>query len=351
MSAVCASCAARAELVAALAPRIDAALTRRAGDGPEVLRLSDRELTAAFGEPPPSARTNVPVEVACRHAREFPGALHELDAIRQAVPAAIYVVGGLELLTELLTRPVVTIVGGRRASAYALDAAYDLGRSLAVSGVTVVSGLALGIDAAAHRGALDGGGSAIAVVACGPDVAYPRTNRGLRDRVAEQGVIVSEMPPGTPAFRWAFPARNRIMAALAQLTIVVECRERSGTLITCRFASDLGRDVGAVPGRIDSVLAAGSNALLQDCQVVVTSAEAVLDNLFGVAMGPLGLREPTPPLDPGLQSVLELAVTGAGPGSIGAALGMDPGAVRVALARLEQRGLLAPDGLGGHRPG
>jgi DNA processing protein len=262
----------------------------------------------------------------------------------------IYVAGGVDRLGEILGRDCVTIVGARRASAYALETAYELGRSLAVAGVTVVSGLALGVDAAAHRGALDGGGQPLAVVASGPDIAYPRTNRALRDRIAEAGVIISEMPPGTSAFRWAFPARNRIMAALAKLTIVVECRERSGTLITTDFAVQLGRQVGAVPGRIDSALARGSNALLQNCQLVVTSPEAVLDSLFGVAMGPLGLREAAPPLEAALERVLELAVAGMSAGSIGAELDMEPGAVRVVLAQLEQRGLLRSDGFGGHRP-
>ena len=170
----------------------------------------------------------------------------------------------------------------------------------------VVSGLALGIDATAHRGCLDGGGAAFAVLACGPDVAYPRRHRRLHERIRENGLVLSELPPGTPPFRWSFPARNRIMAALSRLTVVVEAADPSGSLITADFARDLGRSVAAVPGRVTSKVARGTNGLLKDGAVPITSTEDVLDELFGV-----GARHPPAPShsvrepeDPGLRHVL-----------------------------------------------
>src|SRR6185312_15363204 len=125
----------------------------------------------------------------------------------------------------------------------------ELGRDLAAAGMVVVSGMAFGIDACAHRGALESGRT-VAVLGCGADVAYPATHRSLWRRLQERGLVLSELPPGTGAWRWAFPARNRIMAALAAMTVIVEGEERSGSLITADLAADLGRDLGAVPGPV-----------------------------------------------------------------------------------------------------
>ena len=141
----------------------------------------------------------------------------------------------------------MTVVGARRASTYGREVARELGRELAAAGLVVVSGLAFGIDACAHRGALEGG-LTVAVLGCGADVAYPAAHRSLWRRICERGLVLSELPPGTGAWRWTFPARNRIMAALAGMTVVVEAAERSGSLITADLAADLGRDLGAVPG-------------------------------------------------------------------------------------------------------
>ena len=146
----------------------------------------------------------------------------------------------------------------------------------------VVSGLALGIDAIAHRGCLDAAGTTVAVLASGVDVAYPRTNRALYERIWESGSIVSEMPPGARPYRWLFPARNRIMAALGQVTVVIEAAERSGTLITADCAADVGRDVAAVPGQVTSAAAAGTNALIRNGAALVTDAQDVLDLMYGV---------------------------------------------------------------------
>ena len=169
----------------------------------------------------------------------------------------LFAAGRAEAFDVLREEPAVAVVGTRQASPYGTEVAYAIGRGLGASGVPVVSGLALGIDGTAHRGCLDGGGVPIAVVACGPDVVYPRRHRGLHQRVCEEGLVLSELPPGTEPFRWSFPARNRIMAGLARLTLVVEAADPSGSLITADFAKDLGRCVAAVPGRVTSRVAAG----------------------------------------------------------------------------------------------
>ena len=184
--------------------------------------------------------------------------------------------------------------------------AYELGRGLGAAGVTVVSGLALGIDAAAHRGCLDAGGPAIGVLAGGPDVPYPRSNAGLYERLRRDGIVVSELPPGVRPFRWTFPARNRIMAGLSAATVVVEAADPSGLadherLRRSRWAGPWRR----CPGRATARLAAGANRLLKDGALVVTSAEDVLDELFGVG------NRPDPPARP--------AGGAAGPGG-----GVDP---------------------------
>ena len=163
----------------------------------------------------------------------------------------------------------VAIVGARRATGYGLEVARALGRGLSLAGVPVVSGLALGVDAAAHQGALEGHGRPIAVLAAAPQVAYPSRNRVLHAAVAERGAVVSELPPGASAFRWCFVARNRIVAALAQIAVIVEAAGRSGSLTTADFAADLGCTVAAVPGRVTNRTAAGTNGLIQSGAALV----------------------------------------------------------------------------------
>lgn len=165
---------------------------------------------------------------------------------------------------ELLRRRGVAVVGARRATARGREVARRLGSALGGSGVTVVSGLALGIDGAAHAGALDGGGPTVAVLGSGAERSYPRSHRVLFGDIVERGLVVSEFLPGTPAHRYHFPRRNRVIAALARAVVVVEAREKSGALITVDHALDLGLDIYAVPGPIDSPTCVGSNALLDD---------------------------------------------------------------------------------------
>ncbi len=176
------------------------------------------------------------------------------------------------------------MVGARRASSYGRALARELGRELAAAGLVVVSGLAFGIDACAHRGALEAGRT-VAVLGCGADVAYPAAHRSLWRRIQESGLVLSELPPGTGAWRWSFPARNRIMAALAAMTVVVEAAERSGSLITADLAADLGRDLGAVPGPVNSRVSAGPNNLLAGGACLVRDAQDVLDATIGPGIG------------------------------------------------------------------
>ena len=159
-------------------------------------------------------------------------------------------IGDRAALATLAPEGAVTIVGSRRASGYGLRVAEALAHDLAVCGVVVVSGMALGIDAAAHRGALDAGGRTIAVLAGGPDVVYPARHRGLHARIGDRGAVISDRPPGTRPQRHDFPVRNRLMAALASVVVVVEAAERSGSLVTANLALELGREVGAVPGQV-----------------------------------------------------------------------------------------------------
>jgi DNA processing protein len=170
-------------------------------------------------------------------------------------------------------------VGARRASRAGLEAARLVSAQLAAAGVVVVSGFARGVDAAAHRAALEAGGHTIAVFGCGADVCYPAEQSKLLEELLLSGTLFSEFPLGTEPAPFQFPIRNRVIAGLARITLVVEAAEKSGSLITARCATDYGRDVAAVPGSILSPLCAGSNALLKDGAILVRSAEDLLSEL------------------------------------------------------------------------
>lgn len=191
-------------------------------------------------------------------------------------PPGLFVRGSAPL--SLLERPSVAVVGARACSDYGVAVADSLARELAAAGVVVVSGLARGIDAAAHRGAL-GAGATVAVLGCGVDRDYPRAHAQLAAQIGTGGLILSEYAPGVEPAPWRFPARNRIVAGLTAATIVVEARERSGALITADLALDEGREVFAVPGQITSRLSFGTNALLRLGAVPVTCVDDVLDAL------------------------------------------------------------------------
>jgi len=184
----------------------------------------------------------------------------------------------------LLSGTLVAIVGARAASVYGLDLAGRLAARLAQVGVTVVSGLARGIDAAAHRAALAAGGTTIAVQACGPERVYPAEHRDLAARIAERGAVISEMPFGTPPRGTYFPLRNRLISGLSRCVVVVEARERSGSLITVRHALDQGRDVMAVPGPVTAPTSQGPNRLIRDGAVPILECDDVLEAL-GIEVG------------------------------------------------------------------
>ena len=290
----CFACLRRTWLVARLAGRIECERRGRSGELSLLLALGDEQLMravraggAVLGEYRTfdAGRARAAIQRAglaavCRHDGRYPAALGDLPD----PPAVVHVAGDLELFIALTApeRPAVAVVGARKASPYGLEAARSLGRGLAAADVPVVSGLALGADAAAHAGALEVGGPTIAVLAGAAERAYPRSKRRLYDAVRRHGAVISEMPPGFTGHRWSFPARNRVIAALAGVTVVVEAAERSGSLITAELARDLGRDVGAVPGRITSPLAAGTNALLKDGAAVVAEPRDALDLACGV---------------------------------------------------------------------
>ena len=213
---------------------------------------------------------------------DYPPRLLELaDA-----PAALYFVGR----RELLARTAVAIVGSRNATPQGIENAHAFASTLSAAGLTIVSGLALGIDAAAHRGALEGSGSTIAVVGTGLDRVYPARHRELAHTIAEQGALISEFPPGTPPRRENFPQRNRLLSGLSRGVLVVEATLSSGSLITARLAGDQGRDVFAIPGSIHSPFSKGPHKLIREGAKLVETARDVLEDLGLVAPAPSGER-------------------------------------------------------------
>jgi len=207
----------------------------------------------------------------------FPAAL----AAIHDPPHTLWVKGEIDALLA----PSVAIVGSRAASPYALEVARQLGADLARRSITVISGLARGVDSAAHRGALEGGGRTVAVFGCGVDVIYPHEHRALAGRIVERGALVSEFPLGTPPRREHFPQRNRIISGLSLAVVIVEAAEGSGSLITADFALEQGRAVLAVPGNVLGGRNYGAHALLRDGAKLVECADDILEEL------PLGIRD------------------------------------------------------------
>jgi len=346
----CAACLRRSALLGRLVPWIERILDQRR-KLPAVLALPDEDLIAStcgdqraridrFIDSFDARRAAATAERAglatvCPHRGAYPSALR---AQRDA-PAALYLKGDTSLLELLESERPVAIVGSRKASMYGREVAFTLGRELAATGVPVVSGLAFGVDAEAHKGALAGCGPAVVVMPSGADVAYPRSHHDLHRRLCEQGLVVSELPPGTSPLKWCFPARNRIMAALAQMTVVVEGTTTSGSLITAQFANDLGREVGAVPGQVTSRLAAGPNALLADGACVVRSAADVLDALYGAGVRRVRAPDDRASLEPRLVHLLDAVEAGRGVDAIVRA-GARVGDVLAGLTELELLGLV-----------
>jgi DNA processing protein len=240
------------------------------------------------------------------HGRpEYPRALHDLtscdDASVTPAPPVLFALGH----TALLERPAVAIVGTRHATSTGLRAAERIARECAEAGALVISGLARGIDAAAHAGALGADGATAAVIGTGIDIAYPADHRALQRRIATDGIVLTEMWPAARATRGSFPERNRLIAALAQVTIVVEAGHRSGALLTARIAEVIGRACAGVPGSFDSAACLGSNELLRDGAHVIASVDDVLA-LLRLARADDRHATPPPALSPTERAVWDV---------------------------------------------
>lgn len=195
--------------------------------------------------------------------------------VHQGMPKGLYFLGRL----PDKDRPSVAVVGARRSDSYGNETARTFAKALAEKGVQIISGMAWGIDGMAHEGALEAGGDTFAVLGCGVDICYPAGHRRLYERIMEKGGILSEQPPGMPPIAAHFPARNRIISGLSDLVLVVEAKEKSGSLITADFALDQGKDIFAVPGRVTDVRSKGCLNLIRQGAGVADSPQAVLDAL------------------------------------------------------------------------
>lgn len=354
MTGACADCLRRGELLSLLAANIDRSVGARAGErARDLLALGDRELAAAVAPTGWRAALAAAADRArgtaasrgeagwamCPHGTGLPPGL---DALGRSRPRALFGRGDARLVAGLGPERAVTIVGSRRSGAYGREVAHELARELAIAGIVVVSGLALGIDSAAHEGALAAGGATVAVLGPGADRAYPRSAGGLYRRICDAGAVVSELAPGVPTFRWVFPARNRLMAALAGVTVVVEAAERSGSLITAEMAIEAGRTVGAVPGPVTSPRSSGTNRLLADGAALVRDCRDVLDLLLGPGSVPPQPRGPAVSghCGPVMAALDDGAATA---DAIAAAAGIGFSATLVALARLERDGYVRGD--------
>jgi DNA processing protein len=270
-----------------------------------------------------------------RSDRDFPPLLRAIHD----PPVGLFLRG--EGSQELLSRPAVAVVGARSCSPYGAQVARACGRELAAAGLVVVSGLARGIDGEAHRGALEAGGTTIAVLGCGVDRDYPASHRELAAAIRATGLVASEYAPGVEPAPWRFPARNRIVAGLTAATVVVEARARSGALITADLALEEGREVFAVPGEITSALSTGTNGLLRLGATPLTAPADVLES-FGLEP-PRGTAQPA--LTDGAARLLErLGDAAASADELARATGLAADRIAVALSELELAGLVSSGG-------
>jgi DNA processing protein len=241
-------------------------------------------------------------------------------------PAALYVLGSVEALST----PQLAMVGSRSATAAGRATARDFAAFFARAGLTISSGLASGIDAASHEGALAGGGLTVAVCGTGLDRVYPPEHHALAQRIAAHGALLSELPPGTAPLRENFPRRNRLIAALSLGTLVVEAARKSGSLITARYAADYGREVFAIPGSIHSPLSRGAHGLIKDGAHLVEDAADVLSQLRIPQPPPaVAMQSASAPALPELDKEYEMLLD---------ALGFEPATMDVLVARTELPG-------------
>jgi DNA processing protein len=249
------------------------------GVGPALARVPDsvaRQQAVGDAASHLSRATALGARLLVHGAPGYPAVLNDLtdceDGAVTPAPPVLFALGDL----ALLARPAVALVGTRQATPAGLRAAERIAQACAEAGALVISGLARGIDAAAHNGALVGRGATAAVIGTGVDIVYPSAHRGLQRRIAEEGLVITEHAPGQRPTRGSFPERNRLIAALAQVTVVVEAGHRSGALLTAQAAESLNRTTAAVPGAFDSAASLGSNLLLREGAHVITCVDDVL---------------------------------------------------------------------------
>lgn len=190
-------------------------------------------------------------------------------------PYGIYVYGNI----MELNKPSVAVIGARNCSNYGMELSYKIGFELSANGINVISGLARGIDSQSHKGAIEANGVTYAVMGCGVDICYPKDNIGIYEDIKKNGGIISEYPCGSKPFAWQFPLRNRIISGLSDKIIIVEAREKSGSLITVDYALEQGKDVYAVPGRIEDALSKGCNRLIKEGAGLISSIESLIEDL------------------------------------------------------------------------
>ena len=348
-NASCEACARRSRLLADLGPTLDFVARRRErlfatlalGDEQLIDALAGRrraEVRARHAQPfAPSARGRRETAV-CRHDGRYPAILSSLSA-----PPLLHVAGGLERLRQLTAAPAVAIVGATKASDYGAVSAHELARGLAGAGVSVAALLADGIGAAALRGALDGGGSAVGVAGRGLAIASAGRHRALLERLAAHGCALSELPRECGGRRWGPAASERIAVALASVVVLVEARDIDRELAGANLAAALGRALAATPGRIDSPLAAGPHAVLRGGGALVERAEDVLELLQASGADMRAWQRegaPVPALRPALRLILDRVGAGCATPDALAGLGLAPGEVLLALTELELMGLL-----------
>ena len=321
-------------------------------------QVAGQEAAQALNAPDPSAATRLAQAEAWLAAQPGRQAITLGDALYPAPllhcgdpPLMLFVEGRV----ELLHRPAVAVVGSRHATPQGLTHARAFAATLSQAGVTVVSGLAAGIDGAAHEGALQGEGGTVAVVGTGLDIVYPRRHAALARRIVESGAMVSEYAPGTPVLAHHFPHRNRLIAGLTLGTLVVEAALKSGSLITARLASECGREVFAVPGSILSPQSSGCHALIRQGAQLVESAEEILQTLplasatsLPAGRAKTGAAAATP-VDPGDEDPLLQALghDPVGLDALSGRTGRSAASLAARLLELELQGLVArlPGGL------
>lgn len=307
-------------------------------DTPHLARIAGTEAANALKSAAASAATEKTLEWASIDGHHiisladeaYPPLLLEISD----PPLLLYAHGNLDLLAQ----PALAVVGSRNATVQGTRNAEAFAKNFSAAGFTIVSGLALGIDAAAHRGGLTGKGSTIAVLGTGIDVVYPQRNAALFSEIAANGLLLSEYPVGTPSIGHNFPRRNRLISGLACGCLIVEAALGSGSLITARMATEQGREVFAIPGSIHSPLSKGCHALIKQGAKLVESAEDVLAELGGWSQGPAA-----PPANPSAEGILgHMGFDPVDIDSLCARAGLPAETIAAELLRLELDGLVSP---------